>query len=249
MKDEKEKRLKILKIRTIREFAENQIRSVMIFLSLSMLVFSGCGEDVSVLKDTTTDEKMEEISSNNSEDANVTEYQDTQEEGNYQEDSSKNNSKEDLIYVDLGGAVKHPGVYQLKKGSRVFEVIALAGGFTEDAYLRNINQAEIVLDGQQIYIYTVEEAKTLLEDGTEKGIELSGNLNSTHANVSTDKVNINFADKATLMTLNGIGSTRADAILQYRASHGRFKKIEDLMLVEGIKEKTYEKIKDCITVQ
>ena len=99
-----------------------------------------------------------------------------------------------------------------------------------------------MMDGQKIYVYTMEEAKELLEQ-PENNAELSGNSDLTN------KVNINLADKSALMTLTGIGATRADAILQYRASHGKFKKIEDLMLVEGIKEKTYDKIKDCITVQ
>ncbi len=222
------KKLKTLKIR----FAQNKVRSVIICWVLSMLMFVGCGKDVSVLKNETVNEIVNEtvdkISPNPSVDEEAT--------------PEKNNSPKPLIYVDLAGAVQCPGVYQLEEGSRVFEAVALAGGFTEDAYLRNINQAELVMDGQKIYVYTMEEAKELLEQ-PENNAELSGNSDLTN------KVNINLADKSALMTLTGIGATRADAILQYRASHGKFKKIEDLMLVEGIKEKTYDKIKDCITVQ
>lgn len=252
----------------------------MICVILYILVFSGCGRDVSVLKNGTMEESSgtEYTDDNDIENQDAenqdTENQDTEDQDINKEqknvETEKNNSdtnhsasqesggikSEKLIYVDVGGAVVKPGVYSLSEGSRVFEVLELAGGFTKDAYTKAINQAEILLDGEKIYVYTTQEAEELLAQGmfSEFGVWLesgsfveSGSLSEGKS--SAGKVNLNKADKEELMTLSGIGSTRADAILQYRTEHGAFRSIEELMQVEGIKEKTYEKIKDCITVQ
>ena len=225
------------------------IHCVIICGSLSFGILSGCGRDVSVLKNGTMEDSFQKEESeikeseikefeaeltSEEEDDNTSEKQDMEQESKDMEDECR-------IYIDLAGAVMRPGVYSLCEGSRVFEVIALAGGFTKDAYVKSINQAKVLVDGEQIYVYTQKEAKELM-------IESMLARASVDADTSGGKVNLNLADKDTLMTLDGIGATRADAILQYRMEHGKFRSIEELMQVDGIKEKTYEKIKDCIIV-
>lgn len=153
--------------------------------------------------------------------------------------------KDSVIYVDVTGAVKTPGVYTLPAGSRVFEAIALAGGTREDASLESLNQAGILEDGQQIRVYTEEEAEQMAGQNLLSGTEPAS---AQEKGQNTSKVNINTAGKEELMTLTGIGETRAEAILAFRQEAGGFQTPEDLMQVEGIKEKTFEKLKDQITV-
>ncbi len=134
-----------------------------------------------------------------------------------------------MICVHICGAVKKQGVYELPQGSRVYEAVDLAGGFLKDADLSGINQAQILEDETQIYIPTKAETKQTqaVEDG---------------------KVNLNTATKEELMTLPGVGESKADSIISYRQDKGRFKKIEDIMEISGIKEGLFQKIKDDITV-
>lgn len=153
-----------------------------------------------------------------------------------------------VIYVDVTGAVKAPGVYTLPAGSRVFEAIALAGGAREDASLENLNQAGILQDGQQIRVYTEEEAAQMAQQGSLPSLPGAEAAAGQKESQEASKVNINTAGKEELMTLTGIGETRAEAILAYRQETGGFQAPEDLMQVEGIKEKTFEKLKDQITV-
>ena len=153
-----------------------------------------------------------------------------------------------VIYVDVTGAVKAPGVYTLPAGSRVFEAIALAGGAREDASLENLNQAGLLQDGQQIRVYTEEEAAQMEQQGSLPSLPGAETAAGQKESQEASKVNINTAGKEELMTLTGIGETRAEAILAYRQETGGFQAPEDLMQVEGIKEKTFEKLKDQITV-
>ena len=138
-----------------------------------------------------------------------------------------------LIYVQVSGAVVCPGVYELPEGSRIFTAIEQAGGLTEEADVRLLNQAEPISDGQMIYIYAMgedppaQETTDIQEDG---------------------KVNLNTATAEQLMTLPGIGQSKADLIISYREKQGAFKKIEDIMNIEGIKEGVFSKIKDHIKV-
>lgn len=155
------------------------------------------------------------------------------------------------LYVDISGAVNCPGVYELAEGDRVFHAVAAAGGFTDQAEVRCVNQADLLTDGQKIYIYSLEETEQLggwmqltgsgvLQPAAEK----SGNTSSP----DSGKVNLNLADKSQLMTLAGVGEARADAIISYRETNGAFSSIEDIMKVSGIKEKLFEQIQDSITV-
>lgn len=149
------------------------------------------------------------------------------------------------IYVHICGAVEHPGVYEVSADSRVYEGIEAAGGFTEDAFEDYVNQAELMQDGQKIVIPTIEEAK---EQGLENQSSLETGKTSS-SDTTQGRVNINTATESELCSINGIGAGRAAAIVKYRQANGNFAAIEDIMKVSGIKEGTYEKIKDMITVK
>ncbi len=138
--------------------------------------------------------------------------------------------------VYVCGAVKVPGVYELKERSRVFDALEAAGGFTEAAADTACNLAEYVTDGQKIYFPTKEEEAQFEQTERES---VSG---------ETGKVNLNTATLAQLMEIPGIGKSKADSILAYRDEKGRFEKIEDIMNITGIKEGIFERIKDRITV-
>lgn len=156
------------------------------------------------------------------------------------EDSQENLTNE--IFVDVSGAVLQPSVFVLKTGSRVFEAIALAGGLRDDADTRNINLAQVLNDGEKLYLPTKKEVESgLVSDATASSTATSGAD-------SAGRVNLNTADAKALQQLSGVGPSTAEKIVDYRNSHGKFKKIEDLQKVSGIGAKTFEKLKDKITV-
>lgn len=153
------------------------------------------------------------------------------------------------IYVDISGEVANPGVYQVKNGARLFEVIEKAGGLTKNADLNSINQAEAVVDGQKITIYTSygnQGAGGVT--GQTQGNTSAGNPGGPAAISSDGRININLADSLTLQEITGVGPVTAEKIIDYRTSNGRFKSIEDLKNVSGIGDRTFEKIKGEITV-
>lgn len=133
------------------------------------------------------------------------------------------------IYVYVCGAVENPGVYELEEGSRMFEAVQAAGGFSESAAEESVNQAEILKDEMTLYVPTKEEIQKKQEAGE-------------------GKININTASKADLMQLPGVGEAKAQQIISYRETHGSFKKVEDIMQISGIKEGLFEKIKEYITI-
>lgn len=139
------------------------------------------------------------------------------------------------IYVYVSGAVKNPGVYELKEGSRIYEAIEAAGGMTDKAKKDYLNLAEPVSDGERIDVLTKKEYKEMTS-------EIKDNVNSE------DKVNINSATSEELQSLSGIGETKAVAIIKYREENGRFAAIEDIMNVSGIGDATFEQIKSSITI-
>jgi len=151
------------------------------------------------------------------------------------ENSEVEENVTEKVYIHICGAVKKPGVYAFKKEPRVVEVVKKAGGFTKKADKTSINQAQIVGDGTQLVI-----SKKTKKTKEEQPI----GSDSTQA----DKVNINTASQQELMTLSGIGESKADAIISYRESNGAFRKTEDIMNIPGIKEGVFSKIKESITV-
>lgn len=166
--------------------------------------------------------------------------------------------QQEMIYVDVCGAVANPGVFQLAAGSRVFQAIEAAGGYLPEAALTCVNRAGVLTDGQQLYILTQEEMERQRLDPAEMAKASDGQMNGSAgtgqntgmtAQVQQDnRININTADEAQLTTLTGIGATRAQAIIAYREENGPFAAIEDIMNVQGIKEGTFAKIKDEIVV-
>lgn len=154
-------------------------------------------------------------------------------------------SRTELIYVYVCGSVNEPGVYEVREGSRVHELIALAGGFAEDAYTLSVSMAKTVTDGQTLYVPHLDEAE---DDAAGSG--LSGSVTGDDDTYGQKtKININTASVEQLMTLKGIGESRARDIVDYRMRNGSFKKTEDVMKVSGIKEAAYSKIKDDICVK
>lgn len=146
-----------------------------------------------------------------------------------QEDGEQLQETGKEIYVYVCGAVEREGVYRLPAGSRIYEAIEMAGGFREDAAASEVNQAEVLQDEARVYVPTY--AEVLSEDAQSDG-----------------KLNLNKATKEELMTLPGVGASRAESIIQYRNENGGFKSIEEIMLISGIKEGLFEKIKDLIKV-
>ena len=144
------------------------------------------------------------------------------------------------MYVDISGAVVNPGVYEVDSQTRLFQVIEMAGGLTENADVDSLNRAEIVCDGQKIIVGILGEPSAAASDST--------GSQSAQSGITNGKVNLNLAGSATLQTIPGIGPSKAERIIDYRNTNGRFRKIEDIMNITGIGEKTFESIKDYITV-
>lgn len=138
------------------------------------------------------------------------------------------------IYVQVSGAVVSPGVYKLPLGSRVFEAVELAGGALETADLSMLNQAQVLSDGQMVYIYAVGEQRSGQEPGA--------------VEPDDGRINLNTATVQELMTLPGIGQSKAESIISWREEHGAFASVEELMNITGIKEGVFTKIKDHIKV-
>ena len=140
---------------------------------------------------------------------------------------------EDQVVVHIAGEVFEPGVYALRNGARVVEAIQAAGGETNFADMDQLNLARQLVDGEQILVPSILEP-------TVNGEEETGTA-------ADGKVNINKADEATLETLTGIGPVKAQAIIDYRKEHP-FSSIEEITSVNGIGSKTFEKIRDEITI-
>ncbi|KRD92448.1 competence protein ComE [Bacillus sp. Root239] len=160
-----------------------------------------------------------------------------------EESSDQVNSSQDspFVMVDIKGAVQKPGVYQLPKDARVKDALAQAGGATKEANLRQLNLASKLQDEMAVYIPAAGEE--IPPSSPVSSISSSGTSNDQSL------VNINTANTDELQTLNGIGPSKASAIVSYREENGLFQTVEDLGKVSGIGEKSLEKIKAQITVQ
>ena len=144
------------------------------------------------------------------------------------------------LYVDVGGAVRDPGLKQLSQGARVNDAIDAAGGLTEDADERQVNRAALVTDGEKIYVPELGESGGLPGEG---GVSGEGSSEE-----SSGLVNINTADAQLLDELPGVGPATAQAIIEDREANGPFSSPEDIMRVSGIGEKKFEKMKDALCV-
>lgn len=182
-----------------------------------------------------------------------------------------------VVVVHVCGAVRQEGVYELPVGARVADAIEAAGGAAENAAGEYLNQAEKLTDGIRIYVPDREEAEEVFVDGTAglwqdnaagqtepargqdfAGMSGDGGTSGSDgqdaggngaSGGSSGKININRAGRGELMTLPGIGESKADAIIAYRQGHGDFKRKEDLMKISGIKEGVFQKIEEFVTVE
>lgn len=163
-------------------------------------------------------------------------------------DSVQKSAGKQKLMVDVKGAVKKPGVYEVKPGMRVVDGIELAGGLTESADRKNINMALQLSDQQVVYIPIKGEIKDFDPKHLMGTAGNAGNESLASSSSAGELVNINTADKNALLTLNGIGDKKADQIISYREEQGGFKTIDDLKQVQGIGDKIFAGLKDSITV-
>jgi competence protein ComEA len=147
-----------------------------------------------------------------------------------QENVVEMNNQINYVIVDLKGAVERPGVYEVADTARVHDVVEMAGGLLENADSLTVNLAERVYDEMKIVVYEVGEPALEMDSPSEQ------------------KVKINIATVEEIQTLEGIGPSKALAIVQYREEHGNFKTVEELLNVSGIGEKTLEKLKEHIRI-
>ena len=202
----------------------NKLKRVVILIVMC-LILSGCSKN--------SDEIME-IESVEETDNETEELQES-----YTDVDKDIKSADEYVYIHVCGAVINPGVYKLKMPVRVYEAIEAAGGITEDGLDEVINQAREVVDGEQIYIPTLEDK----ENGNYIQSE-----NSIQEKKTDGRININTASEEELMTLPGIGKSKAESIIKYRTDNGKFNSVEELMNIQGIKDGVFTKIKDKISI-
>lgn len=153
---------------------------------------------------------------------------------------SDKEAADDTVFAYICGEVCEPGVYEIRAGGRIVDVLEAAGGFTDAAAADYVNLAEKVSDGMKIYVPSEEETENI------SPMQEADFGQSPEAGEKT--VNINTADTEMLKTLPGIGDTKAKAIIVYREQSGGFETTEDIMKVNGIGQSTYDNIKELITV-
>ncbi len=151
--------------------------------------------------------------------------------------------REVVFIVQVDGAVAKPGIYRVREGTRLFEVLDAAGGVTPNAVLQDLNLAQPVYDGQRILIPSREEESTPQTFSTNLGQFIP----QASAPQETKLINVNTASQKELVALPGIGETIAQRIIEYRKTHGPFHRPEDLLAVKGIGPKKLEKIRDLIS--
>lgn len=155
----------------------------------------------------------------------------------------KTENKVSKIKVHITGEVLNQGLIELEEGSRIDDAIKVAGNITEFADLSKVNLAYELSDGQKVYIPSIkdESEEYISENAGENVIE--------DEDVKDGKININTADIDLLQTINGVGESLANKIIDYRKQNGKFKSIDDLKNVSGIGEKKFEDIKDKVIVK
>ena len=220
---------------------------IFVILCMLMCVCQGCSDE----------EVMEIISEEADKEENADDYIEVASDAladntKKTENIETNDSQSFVVYVS--GYVNNPGVYELSAGSRVIDAIDAAGGYSKEAYDNYLNLASLISDGQMIYVPSEEEVsqgnvESIAGNGSTSGIGVNGNGGNSGSNGTGNSgglVNINSASKEELMTLPGIGESKADKIIAYREENGRFSTPEGIMEISGIKDGLYNKIKDKI---
>lgn len=207
-------------------FKENKVVLVILIFSILYFLFQNQPETVSFLSEsgeTIMDEALLTMSTT---------------------ETTEITTQETIIYVDIKGEVREPGVYQLSNGARVMDAIESAGGLTNEADEDQLNLALLLSDQMVIVVPNINQT-----------LEEEFSLVNHFANEITEephndlKININVADVAELTLLPGIGEKKAQAIIDYREEYGSYQTIEDLMNVSGIGQKTFDKLSSMISVQ
>ena len=164
---------------------------------------------------------------------------------------SMTDPSEAQLAVYVCGAVCSPGVYYLPPGSRVCDAIDAAGGFSQEADTQWLNLARPVIDSEMLSVCTTEETASLKElgIGPDQVPDRQGLSGAGETGDLSGKIDLNSASVEQLMTLPGIGESKAEAIIRYREESGPFSCTEDVMNISGIKDRVYAQIKDRITVQ
>ena len=171
--------------------------------------------------------------------------------GGITEDDTRLLDTDGIIYVDIGGAVRQPMLAELPQGSRIEDAIEAAGGLTKKADLTNVNRAQLLTDGEKIYIPKKGEARASgsgSNNASGGSSGSSGGAPSDAPGISSGKININTADTVLLQQLTGVGPVTAQKIVDYREQNGQFGSIEELKNVSGIGDKTFEKMRDEVTI-
>ena len=180
------------------------------------------------------------------------------------EEKQKSDQEEKMtsfFQVDIKGAVQQPGIYSVQEGSRVIDVIRLAGDLTENADTSVINLSKKVFDEMVIIVYTKEEVQNFKQvkeqedivqkkcvEGPNSSVSNDACLDEKSDKASSSKVSLNNASKEEFLTLPGIGESKAEAIIKYREEHGGFQAIEEIKEVSGIGESLYNQIKEDLTL-
>ncbi|MCM3673295.1 helix-hairpin-helix domain-containing protein [Peribacillus simplex] len=166
-------------------------------------------------------------------------------EAEIEQSENETPAEPEIIKVDVKGAVKSPGIFTAKAGDRVIDLISAAGSFTDKADKDKVNFAQIVEDQMVIYVPEIgEEDKGYLEN-----IQVGSSRDAVSGGTSGGLVNLNTATQEDLETLTGIGPSKANAILEYRDTVGKFKEVDELKKVTGIGDKTFERLRDSISVK
>ncbi|HGF7665698.1 TPA: helix-hairpin-helix domain-containing protein [Enterococcus faecium] len=149
-----------------------------------------------------------------------------------------------VMYTDIKGSVKEPGIYSFSSEERVYDVLKRAGGLLEEADSDRINFSAKIEDQQVLYIPAVgeEPSEHLNQSASPEGKQST-------ADTEPSKININTASPSELQQIPGIGSVKAQEIIRFREENGSFQKVEDLQEISGIGEKTVEKLKNFVTIK
>lgn len=169
----------------------------------------------------------------------------TAKEAEMEQSVNESAAEPEIIKVDVKGAVKSPGIFTAQAGDRVIDLISSAGSFTEKADTDKVNFAQIIEDQMVIYVPEIGEE----DKGNLENIQVGTSGDGVTKGTSGGLVNLNTATQEDLQTLTGIGPSKADAILEYRETVGKFKEVDELKQVTGIGDKTFERLRDSISVK
>ncbi|MES9736806.1 helix-hairpin-helix domain-containing protein [Peribacillus frigoritolerans] len=169
----------------------------------------------------------------------------TAKEAEMEQSVNESAAEPEIIKVDVKGAVKSPGIFTAQAGDRVIDLISSAGSFTEKADTDKVNFAQIIEDQMVIYVPEIGEE----DKGNLENIQVGTSGDAVTKGTSGGLVNLNTATKEDLQTLTGIGPSKAEAILEYRETVGKFKEVDELKQVTGIGDKTFERLRDSISVK